>query len=145
VRLGQRVDGTWVIEDVVRGQWSAFHRERVMLQCAASDPAGTLVWVEQEPGSGGKESAQLTVRALAGYAVRADKVTGDPLDRTRPLAAQVEAGNVALVAGPWNEAFLAECHAFPDGGHDDQVIAAAGAFNKCALTAGVAMIRVSGL
>jgi predicted phage terminase large subunit-like protein len=145
VRLGQRADKSWVIEDVVRGQWSAFQRERVLLQCAASDPPGTLVWVEQEPGSGGKESAQLTVRSLAGYAVRADKVTGDALARVQPLAVQAEAGNVRLVAGAWTEAFLAECHAFPDGGHDDQVIAAAGAFNKCALATGVAMVRVTGI
>src|SRR5262249_54420238 len=34
------------------------------------------VGVEQEPGSGGKESAEATIRNLAGFRVFADKVTG---------------------------------------------------------------------
>ena len=33
------------------------------------------------------------------------------------------------VAGAWNEPYLAELHAFPDGSHDDRVDASAGAFN----------------
>ena len=51
------------IEDVVRGQWSALDREQRLLQVAQSDkmvchPPVYTVWVEQEPGSGGKESAE---------------------------------------------------------------------------------------
>jgi hypothetical protein len=34
------------------------------------------VVIEQEPGSGGKESAENTIRMLAGMKVTADKVTG---------------------------------------------------------------------
>ena len=68
--------------------------------------------MEQEPGSGGKESAEFTIRNLAGYQIRAERVTGDKLTRAKPLAAQTEAGNVYLVAAAWNEAFLAEAHRF---------------------------------
>ena len=71
-----------------------------------------------------------TIRALAGYTVRADKVTGSKLERAQPLAAQAEVGNVKLVRGAWNEPFLQELHAFPTKGvPDDQVDAASGAFN----------------
>jgi predicted phage terminase large subunit-like protein len=52
--------------------------------------------------------------------------------RASPFAAQCEAGNVKLVAGPWVEAFIDEITTFPNGKHDDQVDAAASAFNVLA-------------
>lgn len=137
--------GLYTVEDVVRGQWSALDRERVIRQTAEADGYEVAVWEEQEPGSGGKESAEATIRNLAGYAVRAERVTGDKLARAGGLAAQAEARNVRLVRGEWNEAFLRELHAF-DGtgrGHDDQVDAAAGAFRKLA-AGGAPGIRVAG-
>jgi predicted phage terminase large subunit-like protein len=91
------------------------------------------VWVEQEPGSGGKESAENTIRNLAGWTVKADRVTGDKATRAEPLAAQCEAGNVKLVKGDWNSAFLDELTVFPQGKYKDQTDAASGAFNKLAV------------
>lgn len=43
-------------------------------------------------------------------------------------AVQAETGNVRLARGRWNDAFVQELEAFPEGGHDDQVDALAGAF-----------------
>ena len=125
-------DGRYVVEDVVRGRWSAGQRETILKQTAHRDGPTVDVWVEQEPGSGGKESAQNTVRNLAGFVARADRVTGEKVTRARPFAAQVEAGNCAIVAGPWNRDFLEELALFDHGDHDDQVDAASGAFNKLA-------------
>ena len=45
------VEPAYVIEDVIHGQWSSLTRERRIRQA---------YWVEQEPGSGGKESAERT-------------------------------------------------------------------------------------
>ena len=67
---------------------------------------------------------------LAGFKVRADRVTGNKEDRAQPYAAQVQAGNVLLLSGEWNRAFLDEHETFPAGKFKDQVDAAAGAFNK---------------
>ena len=50
-----------------------------------------------------------------------------------PAAAQAEAGNVRLLRGPWNEAFMDELCSFPAGSHDDQVDAFADALNELAL------------
>ena len=50
-----------------------------------------------------------------------------------PLAAQMEAGHVKVLKGPWNEPFFDEAEAFPNGTHKDQVDAVAGAFNELAL------------
>lgn len=83
--------------------------------------------------SGGKESAEITVRELAGYEVRAEPVTGDKITRAGPLSAQAEAGNVKLVSGGWNREFLDEVHVFSEGKYKDQCDAAAGAFAKLAL------------
>jgi len=126
--------GQLYIEDMVRGQWSAMHRENVIKQTARADGRDVRIWVEQEPGSGGKESAENTIRMLRGFVVHADRVTGSKFDRARPLAAQAEAGNVFLVVGPWNEAFLRELHNADPSKETDQVLdqmdAAAGAAAK---------------
>jgi predicted phage terminase large subunit-like protein len=127
-------DQTFIVGDVRRGRWSALDRERIIKQTADADCAsygsGVVIWVEQEPGSGGKESAEATVRMLAGHQVHADKVTGNKEVRAQPYAAQVQAGNVALARGAWNREFLDEHEAFPAGKYKDQVDAASGAFNK---------------
>ena len=88
------------------------------------------MWIEQEPGSGGKESAENTVRNLAGYNCQIERVTGEKVVRAEPLAAQASVRNVRLLAGPWNEEFIGEAEVFPVGRLKDQVDAAGGAFNK---------------
>ena len=49
------------------------------------------VWTEQEPGGGGKESAEATVRLLAGFPVHTETVTGSKEVRAEAFAAQAEA------------------------------------------------------
>lgn len=131
-----RAGNLYYIIDVVRGQWSPAERSAVIRQVTIQDAAvypRYAVWVEQEPGSGGKESALNTITDLAGYNVHADKVTGSKVIRANPFAAQCEVGNVKLIAGPWNAAFIDEVTTFPAGVHDDQCDAASGAFAKLAV------------
>ena len=126
-------EGNYVVVDVRRGQWSALDRERMIKQTAQVDHdlyPTTKIYVEQEPGSGGKESAESSVRSLAGFSVYADKVSGKKEVRADPFAAQWQAGNVRLVSGDWNRAYLDEHEHFPSGKYKDQVDASAGAFNK---------------
>ena len=132
VRMVVDANRQYYIADVQRGQWSALSREQIVRQTAQMDGQASPVWVEQEPGSGGKESAQATIRNLAGWTVRAERVTGDKQTRAEPFAAQCEAGNVRIVRGDWNAAYLDELMMFPNGKHDDQVDASSGAFNKLA-------------
>jgi predicted phage terminase large subunit-like protein len=128
-------DGTFTVVDVRRGQWGALDRERMIRQTAEVDRNLyhlTKVWVEQEGGSGGKESAESTIRNLAGYSVEADRVSGPKEVRADPFAAQWQAGNVRLVSAPWNRDYLDEHEHFPAGKYKDQVDASSGAFNKIA-------------
>jgi predicted phage terminase large subunit-like protein len=132
VRMLKSDLGVYYVEDVTRGQWSSLDRNKVMRNTAKQDGPAVTVWLEEEGGSGGKESAEISVRDLAGVSVHAERVTGDKLSRARPFSAQCEAGNVKIVRGAWNAAYLDELHAFPLGAHDDQVDASSGAFNKLA-------------
>jgi predicted phage terminase large subunit-like protein len=135
VLMARGMDGIFYILDVVRGQWSAGTRELIIQQTAHSDRqrfGSVHVWCEQEPGSSGLESAQATVRGLAGFAGHKEKVTGSKEVRAEPFACQAEAGNVRLLRAPWNAAFIDELCSFPNGSYDDQVDASSGAFNKLA-------------
>lgn len=122
-------DGSFVVGDVQFGQWAALERERRIKQTAEIDGRRIKVYVEQEPGSGGKESAEATIRNLAGFSVYADRPTGDKAVRAEPYAAQVQGGNVSIVRAPWNLPFLHEHEAFPVGATKDMVDAAAAALN----------------
>jgi predicted phage terminase large subunit-like protein len=75
---------------------------------------------------------------LAGFPVVAEAISGDKETRAFNFAAQVNAGNVRLVHGEWNRAFIEELRAFPMGTHDDQVDAGSDAFNRLA---GTALVR----
>ncbi|HXG72670.1 MAG TPA: phage terminase large subunit [Gemmatimonadaceae bacterium] len=136
--LMAKAGGFYYIVDVVRAQLSSGQRNALIRQTARMDAdrfgMGVKIRLEQEPGSGGKESAEISVRELAGYDVQAMRATGDKVTRARPFAAQAEAGNVKLFADlTWNRAFLDELSVFPAGSHDDQVDATSGAFNTLAL------------
>jgi hypothetical protein len=72
VRMHSMSDGTFVVSHVVRGQWGALEREekiKAWTEVDASEFGSYEVYVEQEPGSGGKESAESTIRMLAGRAL----------------------------------------------------------------------------
>lgn len=132
VLVHQLKDRTYLIADVVAGQWGALEREEHILSTAMLDGKKVRIWVEQEPGSGGKESAEATVRNLSGFVCKADRVTGSKETRAEPLAAQVEGGNVFVLDRPWTKDLIDEMEMFPNGKYKDRTDATAGAFNKLA-------------
>lgn len=130
--MHQMRDGTFIIEDVQHGRWAALERETNIKHCATVDGRGVGVFIEQEPGSGGKESAEATIRNLVGFTIAADRPTGDKQTRAEPYAAQVQGANVKIMRGAWNRAFLEQHQQFPNGKLKDMVDASSGAFNKLA-------------
>jgi predicted phage terminase large subunit-like protein len=135
VLMHRMTNGKYVIADLIRGQWSAGRREETLKQTATVDGEGVRIWIEQEPGSGGKESAENTVINLAGHIIHVERVTGSKEVRAEPFAAQVENGNVQILQAAWTKGFIDEARLFPNGKYKDQIDAAGGAFNK--LTVGV--------
>ena len=130
VLIGKGVDGLFYILDVVKGRWQAAQRERVIKQTAMSDGPSVEIWIEQEPGSGGKESAENTILMLSGFRIRAERPTGDKVVRAEPYSVQVEAGNVKILEGDWNKEFIDEHKSFPVGKTKDQIDSVGGGFNK---------------
>jgi len=118
----------WVL-DVIRGQWDSDQRERIIRQTAEMDGIKVVIGLEQEPGSGGKESALSTVRRLQGFRVRTDRPTGDKALRADPFGCQVNEHNVSIVKAEWNREYLEELRFFPNSRYKDQVDASSGAYN----------------
>lgn len=133
VKLGLDPDGVVYILDSTIGQWAAAEREAVILQTARMDTPACPIVIEQEPGSGGKDSAMATIANLPGYIVTAKPATGNKALRAEALATQWQAGNVRLVRGLWNKAFLDEMEVAPNGTYVDQMDAAAMGYNTLAL------------
>lgn len=133
VKIAKDARGRIWILHVEKGQWGMDTREARIKQTAIMDGKTVIVWVEQEPGSGGKDSAELTIKNLIGWRVRADKVgqaQGNKIMRAEPFADQVNGGNVYMVEGLWNKEFLDEHEHFPYSKFKDQVDAASGGFNQ---------------
>ena len=129
VKMALLKNKTYVILDVVRGQWEAGEREKIIRQVAELDGREVSIIVEQEPGSGGKESAEATIRNLAGYRCYADRPSGDKISRADTLAVQLNSGNVSMLRADWNAEYKRELEYFPYGKYKDQVDASSGAFN----------------
>jgi predicted phage terminase large subunit-like protein len=130
--LGRKADGTYMVADVVRGQWASSEVREQIRRTAAQDPPGTRVVLPQDPGQAGKDQAAQMVSMLAGYPVTIEPQTGSKVVRSAGWAAQQQAGAVTLLEGEWNGRFVAELSAFDRGTHDDQVDASASAFNALA-------------
>lgn len=134
--MAMDAEGRYFLVDIVRGQWAAYERERIIRATAEQDKARIgnriryEVWQEQEPGSGGLQSAQATQKSLAGFIVKNDVASarGSIENMADVLATQMEAGNFYMVGGHWMQQLLEEFLQYPYGVHDDQVVAVCGAF-----------------
>jgi predicted phage terminase large subunit-like protein len=134
MKLGVQPDGRYIIANVVREQRDPEDVEKMLKATATGDGTGVDVAIPQDPGQAGKSQARALVRLLSGFTVKALPVSGDKVTRARPFAAQVNAGNVDMLRGDWNEGLKAEMRNFPNGKHDDQVDAGSLAFDR--LTSG---------
>jgi predicted phage terminase large subunit-like protein len=125
----QRIGDKYRITHVVRGQWSPAQRRTIQRQTAEIDGLQTIVHLAQDPGAAGVDQVEQDKINLAGFATVSARPTGSKEVRAMPFAAACEAGLVELERGDWNRAFIDELCSFPTGQHDDQVDAAADAFN----------------
>jgi predicted phage terminase large subunit-like protein len=135
-KVGLTPDQRVIIADVRRTREAPGGVEAFVTRTASEDGKPVPITMEQEPGSSGVMVIDhYRRRVLMGYSFHGQKSTGDKEVRANPVSAQAEGGNVYLVRGNWNAAFLDEVCAFPtEGVHDDQVDAVSGGFTR--LTAG---------
>lgn len=130
VKMTRFDNAEYLIEHVVRGQWRADEREKIIRQTAELDGPEVEIYLEQEPGSSGKESVENSITNLAGFRAYADRPTGDKVYRADPYSVQVNNGNVYLMRGDWNHDFIEEHRYFPFSTFKDQVDAASMCFAK---------------
>jgi len=132
-------DGGFYFTSAIRQQLGAAGVEALIVNTARTDGPGCTIRLPQDPGAAGKSYVQILMKALAGFPVKSVQPTGDKVTRALALAGQAEAGNVYILAtgnpaqDAWIEPFIDELCVFPSGAHDDQVDAAADAFNELAL------------
>lgn len=130
VKMGRTPDGRYVIGHVVTEQEEGDTIRRLIRATAEADGIEVEVSLPQDPGQAGKVQKADFIAALAGFIAHAEPESGDKETRARPFAVQCEAGNVSLVRGTWNDAYLDELATFPAGSFKDQVDASSGAFGR---------------
>lgn len=138
-------DEPWIL-DVQRGQWAAADRESMILQTAQLDNSGAYghllgtggethvtTIIEIEGGSGGIESAEGTVKNLAGYPIQTYRPTGTKEARAYNFASHVGLRyHVHVLVRPWTRGFVEELRYFPYGRYDDQVDASSSGYTRIA-------------
>lgn len=141
-KMQKAKDGTIYCLGMERFRVDASKVDQRIINTASQDGKGVSIRLAQDPGQAGKSQARHQTKMLSGYVVKAKTVSGDKQVRAKPFSSQVQAGNVKVVRGDWNEEFFAELESFPEGGHDDIVDAASDAFDELASSASPSIRRL---
>jgi predicted phage terminase large subunit-like protein len=129
VKLARMQDNKLLVLDVQRLRGTPDEVERAIVTTARADGTGVKVLYPQDPGSAGIFAAEYMGRALMGFSFEAARESGDKTTRASPAASQCNIGNLAIMRGHWNPAFIDELSSFPSGRHDDMVDALSRAFS----------------
>ena len=133
-------EGAWQVSDVVRLQGGPEAVVAAIRRTAEADGLGVPIGLPQDPGQAGRAQVGYLAGRLAGWRVVSGPETGAKMVRAMPVASQANAGNLTLLRGGWNRAFLEELAAFPAGRCDDQVDALSRAFGMLQGGAGPARV-----
>lgn len=128
--LMKHVDGVYYVLDATAEQMSPARTDTAIYNMATQDGKRTPIRWEVEGGASGKRDSRSIATMLDGWDARGRRPQGDKLVRAKGLAAQALAGNVKLLRGAWNRRWLAHMHGQPEMDHDDEMDAAAGAYNE---------------
>lgn len=104
-------------------------RTRVKLTAEMDGPDVTIS-MPQDPGQAGVAQVRQFAKDLHGSEVFFSAESGEKEDRAIPFAAQVNAGNVCMVRGSWNQELLAELGMFPGSTFKDQTDALSRAYSQ---------------
>jgi len=129
---------TFWIEDQVGGCWEYPDIVQRIFETAIKDTPAVEIYIEQEPGSGGKnqiaaikqELERMFVDKLGylpAYSIRGHIPEGDKIVRANIWFSEAKKGFIGLIKGDWNDAFLSQLDSFPGGRKDDRVDGVSGA------------------
>ena len=132
LHMHRLVDCSLIIVDVARDRCEPAGVEELIDVSADMDEDDVVMGFEQEPGASGKIEVAHYVRKYTDKQVEVFPKTKAKLTCWKPLARAAKKGKIKILKAPWNAAFFAEAESVTDGsqaGHDDQIDAAAGAYN----------------
>lgn len=118
------------VEDVIRFRGSPNTVRTTMRTIGDQDGRSVTIDFPQDPGQAGKAQAEDIAADFPRHRVYFSPESGDKAVRAEAPAAQAEAGNVYIVRGSWNDAFLDELTAFPGSQFSDQVDAFSRAYHR---------------
>jgi predicted phage terminase large subunit-like protein len=143
VRLARSAEGTFQVQDVARLKGGPEQVVQAIQAAAERDGPGVAIGLPQDPGQAGRSQVAFLTARLAGWRVVSSPESGAKAVRAMPVASQVNAGTVSVLAGAWNGAFLAELEDFPGGACDDQVDALSRAFEMLVAQPAPGVARVA--
>jgi predicted phage terminase large subunit-like protein len=135
-KMGMTADGTIVIADVISGQMEWPDAVRTIANTARLDGKTIRQGIECVSAQVGVLQTLLRDPLLTAYTFNPIEVHRDKITRALPLIARSEQGKLAIVRGHWNQKFIDELCAFPEGMHDDQVDACSGGMTLLSLPTG---------
>lgn len=129
--VGVTRERDFYIMDIQRMRGTPNQVQNLVKRTAEQDGKEVRIYMEQEGGSGGKNTIDFYRRyVLQGYPFWGVRSTKSKTERATPFASTAEGGNIYIFRGIWLTELLNEFNAFPQGSHDDQVDAVVGAFNQ---------------
>jgi predicted phage terminase large subunit-like protein len=124
------------IENQIGGFWLWDKIKENIKNVAFTDGTQVIVYVEQEPGSGGKNQVAEIASMLRpfGFTVKPHnpRDDGDRVIAANTWFAEAALGQWYIVKGLWNDRFFNQLDAFPEGDHDDRVTSVTGARHSIA-------------
>lgn len=128
VKMLMTPDRRIVVVDMVGCRGGPDEVEQLIRNTAMQDGKKVRIGLPQDPGQSGKFQVSYLTKSLHGYRVSSSPESGDKATRAMPFASQVNVGNVDVVEGAWNKAYLDELASFPSGATKDQVDASSRAY-----------------
>jgi predicted phage terminase large subunit-like protein len=128
LKMCQQASGQYLIEDIVRLRGNYRTVQDAILSTARLDGRSVVISLPIDPGQAAQYQISQLSALLSGYRIYASREQGSKFSRAAPVAAQLEAGNLAARPGPWYQQFIDELSSFPHGSKDDQVDALSRAF-----------------
>jgi len=136
VKIGMTSDGTIVVSDVVLGRMEWPDAIRTIANTAKLDGVAVRQGIEIVSAQVGVMQTLVRDPLLLPYTFAPIEVTRDKLTRALPVVARSEQGKFAVVRAPWNQRYIDELCAFPEGSNDDQVDATSGGMTLLTLPTG---------
>ena len=143
--LGRQPSGRFIIGDVKRIRGMPHTVEKFLKTTMVNDGPAVLHSIPQDPGQAGKFQVKYFAGAFAGHRLHFSPETGDKVTRAEPFASQVNAGNVDMIRGAWNDSYTLELGAFPNGDFDDQVDGSSRGFEQLLVPRAAQQVKIRGL